>query len=234
MSSWLAILTLLLYLKLLPMITNVVIKSIAGSRYQAHHHLRPTASRGKAIHFLFLFLHFYKALDSAPSTTRQWWFPFSIRQSAMQPQNVIRLLHGLYMWEKWKKMGGRQNKTKWRFALPIIEPRFREYYFFKRHLAFMQSEQKRYAPCIWSNFVYASLLFDNVLVCWCCGIAEISLPSFSIKLSMRQICMHATTLLNIMILRSAFWNLRYFRIQCGGIQRMSHKRSPKTNELIAT
>ena len=128
-----------------------------------------------------------------------------------------------------KKMGGRQNKTKWRLALPNIEPRCWEYYFFKRYLAFMQNEQKKYALCIWSNFVYASLLFDNVLVCWCCSIAEISLPSFSIKLSMRQICMHATTLLNIMILRSAFWNLRYFRVQCGGNQRMSHKRSPKTN-----
>lgn len=45
---------------------------------------------------------------SAPSTTRHWWFPFSIRQSAMQSQNVIRLLHGLYMWEKWKN--GRKAK----------------------------------------------------------------------------------------------------------------------------
>ena len=159
------------------------------------------------------------------------FFNSPIRNAVTKCDKIITRLIYVRKMKKWAEGKIKRNKD---LHYLLLSHGFENIIFFKRHLAFMQSEQKRYAPCIWSNFVYASLLFDNVLVCWCCGTSEISLPSFSIKLSMRQICMHATTLLNIMILRSAFWNLRYFRIQCGGIQRMSHKRSPKTNELIAT
>ena len=159
------------------------------------------------------------------------FFNSPIRNAVTKCDKIITRLIYVRKMKKWAEGKIKRNKD---LHYLLLSHGFENIIFFKRHLAFMQSEQKRYAPCIWSNFVYASLLFDNVLVYWCCGTSEISLPSFSIKLSMRQICMHATTLLNIMILRSAFWNLRYFRIQCGGIQRMSHKRSPKTNELIAT